>query len=347
MKKLAIVSCLTIIFSAPVLAATEGYFVGGFLEKNITDDKKSTLSGYDFIDGGSGFGLELGYFFSSHWGARLEWSGLEFDRAGALGTVDEFRFGADILYRFTDTSTFYALAGVKGLSAGDTHTAFDLGLGAQLPISEHWSIVPEGAVYFGAGSQFTDFSLKLGLRYQFFDSELSFIHPHVPVRTELLHKTDTDLDQDGVVDRLDQCPDTPMQYAVDSKGCTITEQQMIALNLLVQFPNDSARVDPLYYPEIGKVAELMRLYPDTVVEIGGHTSAPASEAYNQQLSERRARSVAKVLMQEFGIEPKRVSYVGYGESRLLDPSNTPEADEVNRRIEAVIYAIELKPVLRK
>ncbi|OOV85812.1 hypothetical protein BTA35_0216680, partial [Oceanospirillum linum] len=154
-------------------------------------------------------GLELGYFFSPNWGARLEWSGLEFDRSGGLGSVDEFRFGADVLYRLTDTSNFYALAGIKGLSPGVSHTAFDLGLGGSLPINNHWAVFSEGAAYLGTGSRFTDFSIKLGLRYQFFESEISFINPHVPVRTELLHKPETDLDQDGVIDRLDQCPDTP------------------------------------------------------------------------------------------------------------------------------------------
>lgn len=347
MKRFGVVfCCLAVVGSTAALASPEGYFVSGFLEQNFTDDSKSTSTDYDFIEGGSGGGLELGYFFSPNWGARLEWSGLAFGRAGALGDVDEFRLGADLLYRFHDTSNVYALAGMKGLSAGVGHTALDVGFGVGLPFGEHWAAYAESAAYFGAGSSFTDFGVKVGLRYQFFDSEMSFIHPHVPVRTELLHRAEPDSDQDGVVDRLDQCLETPMQYAVNSQGCTIAEQQLTAMDLFIQFPNNSAMIDTLYYPEIGKVADLMRSNPDTIVEIGGHTSAPASAAYNQTLSEQRAQSVAEVLTKIFNVSADRVTYVGYGESRPRDTSNTPAAHKLNRRIEAVIYNIELKPVLR-
>ena len=80
----------------------------------------------------------------------------------------------------------------------------------------------------------------------------------------------------------------------------------------------------------------MRQYPETKVELAGHTSALGDEQYNQRLSEKRARAVAKILTEQFNIPAGRVTAKGYGESRLKQTGNTPAAHAANRRMEAVI-----------
>lgn len=67
--------------------------------------------------------------------------------------------------------------------------------------------------------------------------------------------------------------------------------------------------------------------------IEGHTDSKGSNAYNQRLSERRARSVARYLISELGVEPKRLQTVGKGETELLHPDD-PENGE-NRRVQIV------------
>ena len=67
--------------------------------------------------------------------------------------------------------------------------------------------------------------------------------------------------------------------------------------------------------------------------IGGHTDAKGSDDYNQNLSERRARSVQTHLVATFGIDPARVRPMGFGERSLADAAQ-PE-DGVNRRVEIV------------
>jgi outer membrane protein OmpA-like peptidoglycan-associated protein len=65
--------------------------------------------------------------------------------------------------------------------------------------------------------------------------------------------------------------------------------------------------------------------------VAGHTDAAGGEAYNQDLSERRADSIKKYLVEKFGIAGTDLVTVGYGKTKLKDPSN-PLAD-VNRRVQ--------------
>ncbi len=130
-------------------------------------------------------------------------------------------------------------------------------------------------------------------------------------------------------------------------GCHMYEQFAVSMELEIQFGNDSSSVQEDYFNEIKQVADFMNDHPDTRVEIGGHTSSPAAEEYNQILSERRAKEVAAILVSEFAIAEERVTSKGYGESRLKDQSDTEEAHRINRRIEAVIFGVEQKVVLRE
>jgi outer membrane protein OmpA-like peptidoglycan-associated protein len=70
--------------------------------------------------------------------------------------------------------------------------------------------------------------------------------------------------------------------------------------------------------------------------VAGHTDAVGSEAYNQDLSERRADSIKRYLTDKFGIAGTDLVTVGYGKTKLKDPSH-PTA-EVNRRVQVVNMA---------
>ena len=177
-------------------------------------------------------------------------------------------------------------------------------------------------------------------------ADKGLIDPYTAVKPEVISLPESDLDQDGVVDRLDQCPGTPITYAVDEVGCHMFEQLTTSMELEIQFANDSSFVEERYYGEIERVADFLNEHPEALVEIGGHTSAPASDVYNQALSERRAKAVAEILRDHFEIAEARVSFKGYGETRLKDQRDVEEAHTVNRRIEAVIFGIEQAVILR-
>lgn len=336
-----------IVLAPGLVSAQEGVYIGGFYEAVATDSKKKTDADFDYLDGGQGPGLELGVFFTPSWGARLEWGQQDYDRASPLASGgDERRLGLDLMYRFTEKNHAYVFAGFKSVTPGVGHSVANAGLGGSLPLTSRWSLFAEGVAYQGMKTDFTDLGAKAGVRYQFYTSEHDFLAPHKPVRTVVTSVPESDLDRDGVIDRLDLCPGTPVKYLVNEDGCTIAEQFVVSMQLKILFPNDSSELEPSYYPEIKKVADFMASRPDTAVEIGGHTSAPASFDYNLALSRARAEAVSRVLVEEFKVDPQRVRSKGYGESRLLDPADNEAAHSRNRRIEAVIYAVEMQKLTR-
>jgi adhesin transport system outer membrane protein len=145
-----------------------------------------------------------------------------------------------------------------------------------------------------------------------------------------------DSDGDGVADHLDQCPNTPQDIKVDQSGCTIYQAIKINQRIQINFARNSDLVDEKYYQDIQDLVTLLQRYPDSVVELQGHASLGRSAEYNIKLSKRRADAVAKILTDEFGINRERVTTVGYGFSQPLINANTPEADQINQRIEAII-----------
>ncbi|UWY26309.1 OmpA family protein [Flavobacterium sp. TR2] len=112
------------------------------------------------------------------------------------------------------------------------------------------------------------------------------------------------------------------------------------------------KTDPIYFDYdlwyirkeskviLGRVVELMKKYPDMAIEIGSHTDSRGNEKYNADLSQKRANSTRDFIVQS-GIEAKRVSAKGYGESVPIvkcktDESCSEEEHELNRRSEFVI-----------
>ena len=163
--------------------------------------------------------------------------------------------------------------------------------------------------------------------------------PLVDTAPVVVVESDLDSDGDGVPDSIDACPGTPMNVVVDERGCPvpvdITDE--LKMELRVFFDNDKSAIKNQYKPEIAKVAEKMREYPNSVASIEGHASKTGpSAAYNQRLSEARAVAVKSMLTNEFGIAPNRLSTVGYGYDRPIADNNTEEGRAMNRRVFAII-----------
>ena len=102
----------------------------------------------------------------------------------------------------------------------------------------------------------------------------------------------------------------------------------------VFFKFDSADLLPGGIDEVSRVAGVLNSYPRTKIRVEGHTDSAGTEAYNQDLSERRARSVAAALVQQ-GVQPVRIKTIGFGESRPV--SSDPAA---NRRVRIVIEPVQ-------
>jgi outer membrane protein OmpA-like peptidoglycan-associated protein len=128
-----------------------------------------------------------------------------------------------------------------------------------------------------------------------------------------------------------------------TRSLSTTEREEIAtmakdkpnIDLEITFDYNSADISAKSLPSVqalGRALTSAELKGSTFI-VAGHTDAAGGEAYNQELSERRADSIKHYLMDKFGIAASDLVTVGYGKSKLKDP-NQPMA-EVNRRVQVV------------
>ena len=103
----------------------------------------------------------------------------------------------------------------------------------------------------------------------------------------------------------------------------------------VLFATDSANLRPDLTRDIKAVAANLIRYPNSTIEVIGHTDNSGSAAYNQDLSQRRAVSVANVL-RESGVPNARLAAYGRGEDQPIASNLTPEGRAANRRVEIII-----------
>lgn len=112
--------------------------------------------------------------------------------------------------------------------------------------------------------------------------------------------------------------------------------------LIVTLPQDilfdvnSFSVRPDLQADLRALAANLQQYPQTTVQINGHTDSDGDAAFNQGLSERRANAVADVLLNN-GVAFSRIVTTGFGEDRSIASNLTPEGKRLNRRVEIVIF----------
>lgn len=118
-----------------------------------------------------------------------------------------------------------------------------------------------------------------------------------------------------------------------SEGASIRrEQDVLTASFKSEtfFDTNSASLKPGAYSEIDRVAKVLNQYPQTTIQVAGHTDSRGSEQYNMELSQRRADAVKNALVQR-GIDPMRIQSYGYGESQPISSN-----DAMNRRVEIII-----------
>ncbi|NEM97851.1 OmpA family protein [Pontibacter burrus] len=105
----------------------------------------------------------------------------------------------------------------------------------------------------------------------------------------------------------------------------------VVLNNLF-FPSGKYELEPKSVTELNRLINFMRQNKDVKIEITGHTDDVGSDAANQVLSERRAKSVVDYLVAK-GIASNRIRYKGFGETKPVKPNTSEENRQLNRRIE--------------
>ncbi|MBS9778711.1 MAG: OmpA family protein [Campylobacteraceae bacterium] len=263
--------------------------------------------------------------------------------------VDILRLNLNLLKNFYVSGGFstYGLVGVGFEALSDNYRYnndrpyVDYGLGMRYGFTDRLSLVGEvrhGIKVNANPRDFTQNNLfySLGFSYAFGEIEQAVVPPKpkpvevkkvVPVVVEE-KVVDRDDDKDGVLNSVDECPNTPAGVPVDAKGCAKT------ISLHINFNFDKANILPQYDNQINSVANFMTKYPVYKVMLEGYTDSIGSEKYNMKLSDKRSSAVAKALKAK-GVSAKRISTVGYGEAKPVSTNMTKEGRAKNRRVDAV------------
>ena len=101
------------------------------------------------------------------------------------------------------------------------------------------------------------------------------------------------------------------------------------------FDVDSAIIKPGAFDGLTQVADVLNRYPETTIVVKGYTDSTGSEAHNQELSERRAKSVANFMIGK-GVDAARVTSIGFGEQFPIASNDTEAGRQQNRRVEIEI-----------
>ena len=142
----------------------------------------------------------------------------------------------------------------------------------------------------------------------------------------------------GVIgNQLDkQAAELRSQLAND--GISVTnagDRLIVSLPQDITFDTDSYTVRPSLRSDLGKVAGNLLRYPDSRVQVIGHTDNTGDAAYNMGLSQRRANAVADILQAD-GVRYDRITTLGRGEEQPLASNLTAEGQAQNRRVEIIV-----------
>jgi outer membrane protein OmpA-like peptidoglycan-associated protein len=126
-------------------------------------------------------------------------------------------------------------------------------------------------------------------------------------------------------------PDVGPQLAIADSGTT----QNILVNMYPSFMLGKATLEQSDYPTLDQIVKILETYPNSIIEICGHTDNIGDDQYNLKLSRERAQSVANYLINK-GIPSSSIRVFGYGSSRPIASNDTPEGRFKNRRIEFLL-----------
>lgn len=157
---------------------------------------------------------------------------------------------------------------------------------------------------------------------------------------------DPDNDADGIPDVDDKCPMQPetMNGHLDLDGCPDVKLALvevkrdigkIEIKQRVFFSTGKAKIRSRSFELLNQVSQALVAYPGMNVMVEGHTDSVGSSGTNLRLSQRRADSVRAYLVAQ-GVDPDRLSAVGFGEEKPIDSNRTKRGREINRRVEFTI-----------
>ncbi|MEZ8100910.1 OmpA family protein [Vibrio bivalvicida] len=144
-----------------------------------------------------------------------------------------------------------------------------------------------------------------------------------------------DEDKDGVINARDLCPQTPLNAEIDNDGCGTYVKTQEEMSLHILFANDSDEIQPVFLAQIREMADFLKGYPSTSIELQGYASKVGQHEHNMALSKRRAVSVEHALLSN-GIDSNRVRIVGFGDTNLSETGTDEVSHAKNRKVVATV-----------
>jgi outer membrane protein OmpA-like peptidoglycan-associated protein len=132
-----------------------------------------------------------------------------------------------------------------------------------------------------------------------------------------------------------------LRAQLQGTGVSVTrvgDQVVLNMPSDITFDVDRDAIKPSFRQTLNSVAIVLNRYQRTVVDVYGHTDSTGSDAHNNDLSQRRALSVANYLSQQ-GVDSRRFAVTGFGSTRPIATNGTAEGRALNRRVE-----IQLSPL---
>lgn len=140
-------------------------------------------------------------------------------------------------------------------------------------------------------------------------------------------------------DQMDRRAQEIDQDIPGAKVERVGEGILVTFDSGILFGFDSTVVRSEGQENLRNLADNLDKYPDTDLLIVGHTDSVGPDAYNQDLSERRAAAAADLLVAD-GVDRSRIRTAGRGESEPVESNDSAEGRQKNRRVEVAIYASE-------
>jgi len=347
----------------------ERWMLSPSLVFTAVDDAKALSSDFGF---GLGIGKFINNKWSIDF--ELDTSSFDADGIDA-GSVRQIGYGFMSRYHFNDGSSLRPFLGIgAGLLDHDGSGAasavdssdlmLNLGAGLRKKVTDRVGFMTEvkyrldTADYVGNQSSFDDYLFSMGLNVA-----LGAAAKTMPAKEIVEPAPQLDSDGDGVSDQRDRCPNTPAGMKVDAYGChdgdadgdgvkdsrdkcpnsrpgAVVDADGCEVQVVIElqgvyFDLDKATLKPESIAILDAAVRTMGEHGTLVVEVAGHTDSTASEAYNQSLSERRAKVVYNYLVNK-GVAASRMTWNGYGELSPIATNDTDAGRAKNRRTELVI-----------
>ena len=286
--------------------------VEGFAKKEMFDSAR------DFKNNGNLFGGSIGYYLTDDVELRLSYDEVHNARGEDGRNIKGSNTALDALYHFNnagDALRPYVSAGFSDQSIGQSgrngrngSTFANVGGGAKYYFTENFYARAGVEAQYNIDQGDTEWAPSVGIGMNFGGGSKP-----APV--------------------VAAAPEPVAEPVVAEEPL-----ELVRVELDVKFDFDKASVKEESYGDIKNLADFMNQYPQTTTVVEGHTDSKGTDAYNQTLSENRAKAVRDVLVNQYGVDATRVNAAGYGESRPVADNATDAGRAVNRRVEAEVEA---------